>query len=365
MNEREIRDALERAYGETPQAFHGRVRDTLLDIRRGEREPVMKRKLGWGAALVLALLLASTAAVAANLTGVLGFITNTASKTWVLDEASDIVHLDAASASVGNCTAKISEWACDGEVLVVTLNVVDPALATEGYYVPEDEDEDYLAGLENYGLTHMPGALRVSAGEIGGKSLDFYWGDEEACEIIYAFEAPLQNAPDAFTVTVPFSCSAGEGELSFDVTSADFGRVREFALPEPSAFDGYALAVTKCKGTALYTYMAMELTFDEATPQARREEIAEAYMEGMVAPQGVMDTVAGEGEEIALPRRSRWSQDERAVFIELLGNPRQTYPQTAAFYPRWGMDDVDLDAEKVVYPPLSQEGAVIFDLRAR
>ena len=362
MNERDIRDALERAYGETPQIFSGRVRDTLLDIRRGERKPVMKRKLGWGAALVLALLLASTVAVAANLTGVLGFITHTAAKTWVLDEAGGMVHLDAAYANVGNCAAKISEWACDGEVLVVTLNVIDPALATEGYYVPEDEDEDYLAGLENYGLTHMPGELRVSAGEIGGKSLDFYWGDEAAREIIYAFEAPLQNAPDVFTVTVPFSCSEGEGELSFDVTSADFGRVRAFALPQPSAFDGYALSVTKCKGTALYTYMEMELTFDGQTPMARREQIVEAYMEGMVAPEGVLDAVPGEGGEIALPRRGRWSEDGLTYAIGLLGNPREEYPKTLAFYPRWGMEDVDWDAEKVVYPPLSQEGAVVFGL---
>ena len=357
MNEQELRDALERAYGETPQVFHGRVHDTLRDIRQGEREPVMKRKLGWGAALVLALLLVSTVAVAANLSGVLGFITQTAAKTWVLDEAGALVHEDAASQTLGDCAARISEWACDGEVLVVTLSVVDPALATEGYYVPVDEDEDFLAGLENYGLNHMPDDLRVSAGEIGGKSLHFYWGDEEGCEIVYAFEAPVANMPDAFTVTVPFSCSAGEGELSFDVTSEDYGRVRMLALPEPAAFDGYALAITKCKGTALYTYMDAELRFDAQVPEERREQIAEAYLEGMVAPEGVLDAVPGEGEEIALPRTGRWSEDGLTCAIHLLGNPRETYPEALAFYPRWGMEDYDWEGEM---PALSREGALIW-----
>ena len=88
-------------------------------------------------------------------------------------------------------------------------------------------------------------------------------------------------------------------------------------------------------------------------------------MEGMVAPEGVMDAVAGEGEEIALPRTGRWSADGLTYAISLLGNPREAYPQTVAFYPRWGMEDVDLDAAKVVYPPLSQEGAAVFELRAQ
>lgn len=363
MNEREIQKTLERAYGDTPALFHGRVINTLRNIERGEREePVMRRKIGWGAALVIALLLMSTAAVAARLSGVLGFITNTASETWVLEEASGMVHLDAAYASVGDCVAKISEWACDGEVLVVTLNVIDPALATEGYYVPVDEDEDFLAGLENYGLNHMPDELCVSAGEIGWKSLHFYWGDEAAHEIIYAFEVPLKDMPDAFTVTVPFSCSAGKGELSFDVTSADYGRVREFALPPQEHFDGYALTVTKAKGTALYTYMKAELAFDETTPAERREAIASAYMEGLVVPEGKLDAVAGEGEEIASPRRGRWSEDGMTYFIELLGNPREAYPQTVLFCPRWGMESVDWDAPEVEPPLLSTGGALALNM---
>ena len=365
MNEREIQKALERAYGDTPAQFHGRVVNTLRSIKRGEgEEPVMRRKVGWGAALAIALLLASTVAVAARLSGVLGFITNTASKTWVLEEANSMVHLDAAYANVGDCVAKISEWACDGEVLVVTLNVIDPALATEGYYVPADEDEDFLAGLENYGLNHMPDELRASEGEVGRKSLHFYWGDEAAHEIIYAFEAPVKDMPDTFTVTVPFSCSAGEGELSFDVTSADYGRVHEFALPPQQRFDGYALTLTKAKGTALYTYMAAELTFDEATPEERREAIASAYMEGLVVPEGKLDAVEGEGEEIAFPRGGRWSEDGTTYLIELHGNPRETYPETAAFCPRWGMESVDWDAPNVDLPALSEDGALVFELRA-
>ena len=363
MNEHEIRDMLERAYGDTPALFHGRVVNTLHNIERGERkEPVMRRKIGWGAALVIALLLASTVAVAARLSGVLGFITNTASKTWVLEEANSMVHLDAAYANVGDCVAKISEWACDGEVLVVTLNVIDPALETEGYYVPVDEDEDFLAGLENYGLNHMPGEMRASAGEIGGKSLHFYWGDEAAHEIIYAFEAPLRDMPDAFTVTVPFSCSAGEGELSFDVTSADYGRIREFALPSAERFDEYTLTLTKAKGTALYTYMKAELTFDADTPDTRREMIASAYMEGLVVPEGKLDAVAGEGEEIASPRSGRWSEDGMTYLIELLGNPRETYPQAAQFCPRWGMESIDWDAAEVEFPPLSTAGALALNM---
>lgn len=364
MNEREIQKTLERAYGDTPALFHGRVVNTLRNIeRREQEEPVMRRKIGWGAVLVLALLLVSTVAVATRLSGVLGFITNVADEVWVLEEANGMVHLDAAYANVGDCAAKISEWACDGEVLVVTLNVIDPALATEGYYVPEDEDEDFLAGLENYGLNHMPDELRVSGGEIGGKSLDFYWGDEAAHEIIYAFKAPLSNMPEDFTVTVPFSCSAGEGELSFDVTRADYGHVREFALPEPARFDGYTVALTKFKGTALYTYLDATIEFDADTPRERRDEVVSAYMEGLFMPEGELDTIGGEGKEIAMPRRGRWSEDGLTYAIGMLGNPREAYPQAVAWYPRWGMESVDWDAQTVVYPPLSEDRAVGFDVR--
>lgn len=359
-----MRDELDRAYPETPEVFHRRVQDTLAALRRQEEteEPVMKRKIRWGAVLLAALLLASTVGVAAKLTGVLGFITNTAAKNWVLHDADAMIHENAAQTVLGDCVLSVKEWICDGERLLVTVSIVDPALKTEGHYLPEDEEEEYLGGINHYGLCYGPQDVRLSAGEAGNMSSYFTWGDEAGNEILYTLEAPVAVAGDAFTVTIPVTCSAGMGELQFEVTPADFGCVRDFELPDPLVTPEYTLALTKIRVTALRTYMTAQLTFAPDVPQERREELIYAYLyEGLVVPDGRFDAVAGEGEEIAMGQGGMSSSDDGLVCtMQLVGNPRETFDGRLLYCPRWGMMDDDWESPM---PPLSPEDALMFEMR--
>ena len=47
-----------------------------------------------------------------------------------------------------------------------------------------------------------------------------------------------------------------------------------------------------------------------------------------------MTITAGEGEEIAYPTSATWSDDGLTATITLEGNPRESYPEKLAFYPR-------------------------------
>lgn len=354
--ERKWLDKLDTAFGKTPDMFHQRVEQTLriLQTERTE-ECKMKRKANGAIVLLVALLLVSAVGVAAKFSGVLDFITNTAASNWVLDDAEAMVHTDGDSASIGPCTASIKEWVCDGRRLFVTISVIDPALATEGYYVPKDEDEDYLAGLEHYGLMH--GLMEASSadGYVQVRSADFGWGDETRFEILYTYEIELENMPSAFTVTIPVSCSSGKGTLSIFVTSADYGTVRSFEPSEIQFFDGYTAQIVRLEVSSLRTYGELKLVFDTSTDTQTRENIAGDYMEGLLTPNGGLNIHAGEGEEIAYPTGALWQDDGVTCAISLEGNPRENYPDAMTFYPRKGASTFDGDGE---WPLLSEEGAV-------
>ena len=348
---------LDASLGETPDMFHRRVEQTLRILQTERTEAcITKRKVNGAIVLLAALLLLSAVAVAAKLTGVLDFITNTEAKNWVLDDAGAMVHTeDGDSVSIGPCTASIREWVCDGQRLFATIGVIDPALATEGYYVPKDEDEDYLAGLEHYGLTHELMEASSDDGYVQVRSADFDWGDETRFEILYTYEIELENMPSAFTVTIPISCSAGESELSIAVTSTDYGTMRSFEPSEIHAFDGYTAQITLLKASSLRTYGELKLVFDTSIDAQTRENIAGDYTEGLLAPKGHLDICAGEGEEIAYPTSMLWQDNGLICTISLEGNPRKTYPDALVFYPRNGASVFDGEGE---WPSLSEKGAV-------
>lgn len=147
---------LDASLGETPDMFHRRVEQTLRILQTERTEAcITKRKVNGAIVLLAALLLLSAVAVAAKFTGVLVSSPTQRQKIgYWMTRAQWCIQRMGDSVSIGACTASIREWVCDGQRLFATIGVIDPALATEGYYVPKDEDEDYLAGLEHYGLTH-------------------------------------------------------------------------------------------------------------------------------------------------------------------------------------------------------------------
>ena len=361
--ERKWRDEMDAAFGETPEAFHRRIEQTLRSLQAEQKEePVVKRKVNGGIALLVALLMISAIGVAAKFTGILDDITRTAAKHWVLDDAGAMVRTNGESIRNGASQATVKEWVCVGQRLFLTLSVIDPALETEGYYVPKDEDEDYLAGLERYGLTHDPMEASSSAGTAQVKSSDFRWGNEANFEILYTYEIELENMPSAYTITVPVSFSEGVGELHIAIKDTDYGKQRKF---EPSAvysFDGYTAQVTMLQASSLKTYGELKLAFDAETDAIARETTVTDYLEGLLAPEGMMTITAGEGEEIAYPTSATWSDDGLTATITLEGNPRESYPEKLAFYPRKGAGRFDGEGD---WPSLSEEGAVEMELKLK
>ena len=353
---KEEKNRLETAFGETPDMFHQRVEQTLSTLQAEKPEKhAMKRKVNWGLALLAALLLVSAVGVAVKFAGVLDFLTNTAAKNWVLDDAKSMVHIGGESVSIGTCTAGVKEWVCDGRRLFATISVIDPALQTEGYYVPENEDEDYLAGLERYGLAHDLMEAFSDQGTVQVRSADYRWGDEQKCEILYTYEIELEAMPNAYTIMIPVSCSEGENTLTIDVTSADYGRMQNFEPSEIFAFEGYTAQITQLQASSLRTYGELKLTFDASIDEQLRENIAGDYMEGLLAPEGRLDIIAGEGEEIAYPTGAVWTEDGWVCTISLEGNPREAYPERIAFYPRKGASIFDREGE---WPSLNENGAI-------
>lgn len=356
----DLREQLEMAYEPTPEAFHRRVQDTLGQMRRERlrEERVMKKKIKWAVVAVAVLLLVSAAGVAANMDRILGYITNTSAKNWVLDEAGDMLHTDTYEVHINDCVVGIREWLCDGGRLYVCLSIVDPALKTEGHYIPEDEDD--LGGLDHYGLRYGPQQIELSAGEIvGGMTWDFMWGDEENNEILYILEQRIANVPDAFSVSIPFTCSAGAGTLTFDVDRESFGRIRAFAPSEVLQTQEYTAQITALCATAMRTYANLSLTFAEDVEDERRNQIAYSYQCGLLVPEGELDIEAGSGEEIAYGTLCEWATDRSSCVITLEGNPREDYPETVMMCPRWGVEEVEWDG----LCPLSTEGAIVMSLK--
>ena len=194
------------------------------------------------------------------------------------------------------------------------------------------------------------------------RSSDFRWGNEANFEILYTYEIELENMPSAYTITLPVSCSEGVGELHIAIKDTDYGKQRKF---EPSAvysFDGYTAQVTMLQASSLKTYGELKLAFDAETDAIAREMTVTDYLEGLLAPEGMMTITAGEGEERAYPTSATWSDDGLTATITLEGNPRENYPEKLAFYPRKGAGRFDGEGD---WPSLSEEGAVEMELKLK
>lgn len=201
-----------------------------------------------------------------------------------------------------------------------------------------------------------------SAGTAQVRSSDFRWGNEANFEILYTYEIELENMPSAYTITLPVSCSEGVGTLHIAIRDTDYGKQRKF---EPSAvysFDGYTAQVTMLQASSLKTYGELKLAFDAETDAVARETTVTDYLEGLLASEGMMTITAGEGEEIAYPTSAAWSDDGLTATITLEGNPRESYPEKLAFYPRKGAGRFDGEGD---WPSLSEEGAVEMELKLK
>ena len=350
----DVFDQLDLAYEPTTEAFHRRVQETLIQMKTESAQARPIKRIQWAAVLAAALMLFSAIAAAANIHQIIAFITQTMAKNWVLDDAQNMLHTHADSAALGDCNVTISEWMCDGETLYVSICLTDPALQNL------EANTDYLGGVNHYALYHGPTDVQLSEGHSGSASWDFAQDDTKPNTILFTLEAPVEGLSDAFTVTIPVVCSEGTMHLNFDVHRPDFGTIRVFAPSAVLQAEGYTAQVTNFKATALRTYAALELVFDESLPENRRREIVSDYLDGLGVPEGKLNAVAGEGEEIVMAKSVQWGEDGLTCTLELRGNPREDYPDGMIYCPRWGMHAYEGERE---IPPLSMDGAVIMEMK--
>lgn len=350
----ELLDQLDLAYGPTPEAFHDRVQNTLVQIRNENVQERPVSRIRWAAMLAAALVLLCAIAAATNMNRIIAFITSTMAKNWVLDDAQNLLHTDAASAALGECSASVAEWMCDGETLYISIRLTDPELQHA------EADTHYLDGLNHYALYHGPQDIQLSEGLAGSASWDFERDDEHENSIIYTLEIPVEVSDDRFVVTIPVVCSEGKMNLSFEVQRSDFGRIRIFEPSDVLQADGYAAQITRFKATALRSYATLEIVFDRSISETRRLEIVTDYLEGLGVPEGKLNAIAGEGEEIVIARSAEWSEDGLTSMLELRGNPREDFPETMVYCPHWGMHAYEGEGEM---PPLSADGAVWMEMK--
>ncbi len=210
--------------------------------------------------------------------------------------------------------------------------------------MPKDDDEDYLAGLEHYGLTHELMEASSDDGYVQVRSADFDWGDETRFEILYTYEIEPENMPSAFTVTIPVLLLSGRKRV-VDCRNKhglrNHAQLRAFCI---YVLDGYTAQITLLKASSLRTYGELKFVFDTSIDAQTRENIAGDYTEGLLAPKGHLDICAGEGEEIAYPTSMLWQDNGLICTISLEGNPRKTYPDALVFYPRNGASVFDAKA---------------------
>ena len=152
----------------------------------------------------------------------------------------------------------------------------------------------------------------------------------------------------------------GKMNLSFEVQRSDFGRIRMFEPSDVLQADGYAAQITRFKATALRSYATLEIVFDRSISETRRLEIVTDYLEGLGVPEGKLNAIAGEGEEIVIARSAEWSEDGLTSMLELRGNPREDFQETMVYCPHWGMHAYEGEGEM---PPLSADGAVWMEMK--
>lgn len=336
-----FREQLEAIYEPTPELYHRRVQQTLDSLPSPHTAHRAGHRWRWGAVLAASLMLMTTIGAAAKLSGVLDWMTHTAARSWVLDEAADMLHTDVSQTKLNDYTISLREWLCDGDRLYLCVSVVDPALKT-------NEDAD---ALRQCAARFSLGALHLSQGETSGGMTWHYTAGEKKNEILYVAEQAIEDVPETFDVSVPIYFPEGEFGISFRVTQADFGRVRHFAPSPVVQAQDYTAQITRLRATALRTYGELTLTFDEELPIAQRHRIANAYMDGLGVVQEQLVTIAGDGDEILIAHTTHWSEDNLTCRIELDGNPREEYPQTFVYCPRWNADDESPS-------PLTMDGAV-------
>lgn len=341
-----LREQLEAIYEPTPELYHRRVQQTLDSLSSPRAAHRAGRKWRWGAVLAAALMLMTTIGAAAKLSGVLDWMTHTAARSWVLDEAAQMLHTDVSQTKLNAYMISLREWLCDGERLYIGVSIVDPELK-------ESDDPD---ALRQCAARFSLGALRLSQGETSGGITWHYAAGEKAGEILYMVEQAIEGVPQTFDVSVPVYFPEGEFSISFRVTQADFGRVRRFEPSPVVQAQGYTAQITQLRATALRTYGELTLVFHEETPVAQRRRIVNAYMDGLGVAQEELNAVAGDGNELLIAHTAQWSADNLTCCIELDGNPREEYPQELTYCPRWDADDAQ---------PLSMVGAVKMTLTER
>ena len=277
MDDRRLKEILEKAFPDTPAAFHNRMLAVAADVKKEKKG--MNGKLFLRAALVclLALSLTGGALAAANHYGVLNFRSNWESHYFTLPGAEDMIHYDLAEVRTGKLTWKVKEAAYDGRVLRVLYSVRDTE--ADAPLTGSDPFTDYYENMyQNHGVALEAdgcGELFVNGQPVNMESLDARYSEENG-EIEFWFDCRLEGyhgiklLPEGeITVSLPFHFKNEEARAGAEADALTFSMdvgdaASRYALSLPASYDlgtGAVLSFTDLHFSPVTVFIDAEIVF--------------------------------------------------------------------------------------------------------
>ena len=301
MDEKRLKETLEKAFPDTPAVFHNRLAAVAEGQRQEEKMPM--KKMIFRVALVGLLVLSMTggALAAMNHYGVLNFNAGwQESHYFTLPGAENMIHYDLAEAQTGGLLWKVKEAAYDGRVLRVIYSVQDTAAAAR--LTGDAIIEAYQALCEKNGVCLKAdgnGEIFVNDQPVNLESLDARYGEGNG-EIEYWFDCRLEGyhglklLPEGtITVSMPFAFkndaareSAQADALSFTMDVGDAASRYSLSLPAPYDLgNGAVLALTDAHFSPVNVFIDGSISFKESrelqVPDEKDFEAMEAFLEGL------------------------------------------------------------------------------------
>lgn len=288
MDERRLKETLEKAFPDTPAEFHFRLAQTAERVEKEKK--TMKRKMFLQIALVCLLILSMTGGALAAMThyGVLNFNSGWEEEHYfTLPGAENMIHYDLAEVKTGNLTWKVEEAAYDGRVLRVLYSVRDRT--ADAPLTGQDPTEAYSGLCSRNGIylkLYGNGEIVVNGQPVNIESMDFRHGEENG-EIECWFDCRMEGyqgiklLPEGnITVSMPFAFhqeedkAAAEAEaLTFSMDVGDAASRYALALPAPYVLnDSAVLTFTDLHFSPVTVFIDAAISFPENWGQKLPDE---------------------------------------------------------------------------------------------
>ncbi len=295
MDDRRLKETLEKAFPDTPAAFHDRLLAAEADLKKEKKTMNGKMVLRMALVCLLVLSLAGGALAAVHHYGVFNFRPNWESHYFTLPGAEDMIHYDLAEVKTGKLTWKVKEAAYDGRVLRVLYSVQDTDM--DAPLTGDDPFAAYYNMYQKYGVDLEAdgcGELLVNDVPVNMESMDARFSEENG-EIEFWFDCRLEGyhgiklLPEGeIAVSMPFHFQTEEAKASAEADALSFtmdvgDAVTRYALALPAPYDlgnGATLTFTDLHFSPVTVFMDAAITFSpERNIQPPEDDLdAETWM---------------------------------------------------------------------------------------